>query len=257
LDLSEKVLETLRNLLYVGVGALAGLGASWFLQNKAFKRQRLDQAREKVYGPLAWELEKMYQQVEEFDSSPSHEVADRIRDQEHLEWMIESKDMRTEIVELYDNRIPKFRDTITDLIRAIDKKLEDDLLQHVGSVYRLPPSSPQNEKELGQLVKAQETMDELMHKSENRVPAVVRGLAWPILRSGMPKPEDMENRRLSYQELLVSLPKKLEWSSFDDYFAEATKMFEQERKMAEEAKRDLLEKIQKIQQEIEKPLKPD
>ena len=66
---------------------------SWFLQKQEFRKRRLDRAREKVYGPLAWELKKTHEQVKDF-ASPSRQIAEKIRNEEYLEWIIESEDLR-------------------------------------------------------------------------------------------------------------------------------------------------------------------
>jgi len=252
LALWEKVPDIVERLLYIGAGALAGLGGSWLLQKKAFKKQRLDRAREKVYGPLFWELGRMRQQVSDLEFNPSRQVADRIRHQEHLEWMIESKELRLEIAELYDGHIHGYRDVIHNLIKKIHEKLTTHLLEQVRSTLPQIQTGWSPEK----LASIQRMLDERMRDVEPHVRNLVNGLAWPVLRARLPDQEDTLRRRSYYQNLLALAP-KLTWSNFDDYLAEATKMYDSERAKAEEAKKNLQNRIEKIQREFEKLLKPD
>jgi hypothetical protein len=235
LDISGKLLEILPTLLGVAVGALATLFVSWTLQNKQFKRQRLDKAREKVYGPLAWELKKMHSQVEELEYNPSREVADRIRDQEHLEWMIESRELRTKIEQLYDTQIPNFREAIYETIHTIGRKLRDDLSQQV--------ESPDQDEGL--------TYDVAEHTRK-----LLDGLAWSVLRGRLIDSEEGgKERRLHYQKLLA-LVARLDCSGFDDYFSRAMTMCQAETRKVTKSQENLLSNINVIQEELERLLRP-
>ena len=241
----EGVLDPLSTLLLgVAVGGVISLGTSWFLQSREFKRRRLDRAREKVYGPLAWEVRKIREQVKAFDLSPSRQEAERIRNQEHLEWMIESRDLRPQIAELYDKHLPEYSETIRNLIRAIREKLEDDLLRQVKSFF-----PPRESTELHEEVPSVEFM---MCKSQ--VDMIVRGIAGPVLRSHLPDTEDMRKTRSYYEQLHSKVP-ALECSSLEDYWPRATRICEHERVKAQEAQKNLQDRIEKVQHEFKKLLK--
>jgi hypothetical protein len=239
-------------VLYFIAGALTTFTASWFLQNRAFKRERLDRTREKVYGPLSWELNKMHHEVSDLEFNPSRQEADRIRLQEHLEWMIESKELRTDIAELYDKHIPNYRDVIHDLVKKIHEKLTAYLVEQVKSTFPQIQAGWSQDKQAIIKTRGEERMRDIHPHVGN----LVHGLAWPLLRAALPDQEEILRRR-SYYQNLIALASGLKWSSFDDYFAEATKMCDHERVKAEEAKKNLLEKIEKIQRELEELLKPD
>ena len=241
----EGILDPLSTLLGVFVGGVITLIISWFLQDREFKRRRLDRAREEVYGPLAWEVRKMREQVKIFDLSPGRQVAERIRNQEHLEWMIESRDLRSQIAELYDKHLPEYDDTIRNLIRAIREKLEDDLLRQVKSSFPSREST-----ELHDMVPSREFM---MCKSP--VDTIVRGIAGPVLRSHLPDTEDMRKTRSYYEQLHSKVP-ALECSSLEDYWPRATRICEHERVKAQEAQKNLQDRIEKVQHELKKLLKP-
>lgn len=242
----EGILDPLSTLLGVFVGGVITLIVSWFLQEREFKRRRLDRAREEVYGPLAWEVRNMREQVKIFELSPSRQVAESIRNQEHLEWMIESRDLRSQIAELYDKHLPEYSETIRNLIGAIREKLEDDLLRQVKSFF-----PPRESTEFHDKVPSVEFM-----MCKTQVDTIVRGIAGPVLRSRFPDTEDMRKTRLSYEQLHSIVP-ALESSSLEDYRIKAARVCELERVKAQEAQKNLQDRIEKVQQELQKLLKPD
>jgi hypothetical protein len=232
----------------VAVGALVTLAISWHLQSREFKRRRLDRAREEVYGPLAWEVTKMREQVKVFDLSPNRHVAETIRNQKHLEWMIESQDLRSQIAELYDRHLTEYGETIRNLIGAIREKLEDDLLQQVKSFF--PPRT----SESSQLDEGKPSLQFMMCK--NPVDKIARGIARPLLGSQLPDTEEMRTTEYDYEQLHGMVP-ALECSSLKDYWPRATKICKVERMKAQDAQKNLQDRIEKVQQELEKLLKAD
>jgi len=237
LDLWEELLKIpptfMSAIIGAMIGALVGFCGSWFLQSSQFKRQKLDRAREKVYGPLSLEIEKMYQEVEDL-GTPSHEVADSIRNQ-RLEWMVESKELRKKITELYDEHIPKYSNTTGLLTRTILRKILDDLNKQL------------------ELDRERIDRDDLAALMRERVNPIARGLAGSVLRKKLPDTEAIRGTRSNYEILLRRVP-RLECSNLDDYFARAMRLCEPEIAEGEEAKKCLQEKNKKIQRELEKLL---
>jgi hypothetical protein len=213
---------------------------SWFLQNREFKRRSLDRVREKVYGPLAWELKRIHEQVKDF-GSPSRQIAERIRNEEYLEWMIESDDLRAEITELYDRELKEYDETIHTLTRVIVRKLDEDLSRQVESSI-----SPDQ---------SLEAREEMLRDCRNKVDMIARGIATMVLRGELRHTESIERVRFSYEQLRKKVP-ALE-PSLRDYWSRATRICHDERERAEETRRKLQDGIEKVQQELQKLLKPD
>jgi hypothetical protein len=231
------LMDILETLLAVGVGAvvgaLASLGASWILQNRQFGRQRLDKAREKVYGPLAWELEKMHRHVSELEYSPSCEVWSRIRNRDYLEWMIESKKLRTEITRLYDKDIAEYRDAFYSAMHPMESRLEQDLFRQI---------------------RAFQVDDLAIRDIEACVRRIVAGLPWLILQAKLSE-ERVADWRSHYERLLTLLP-QLAPNTFDDYLAKVTPMFQDERARIRKSQERVLSRIDGIQQKLDKLLRP-
>lgn len=214
---------------------------SWFLQKQEFRKRRLDRAREKVYGPLAWELKKTHEQVKDF-ASPSRQIAEKIRNEEYLEWIIESEDLRAQIAELYDRELTEYDETIRNLTRAIVRKLDEDLLRQVRSSF--PPDQ------------SLEARDQMLMDCDSKVDTIARGIASMVLRNELQDTEGMERVRSSYEQLHKRVP-ALEFSSLQDYRPRATTICQDERAKAEEIQKKLQDGIEKVQQELQKLLKPD
>jgi len=237
LDLWEELLKIppafVSAMIGAMIGALVGFCGSWFLQGRQFKRQKLDRARQKVYGPLSLEIEKIHQQIEDL-GTPSREVVDSIRNQ-RLEWMVESRELRTKITELYDEYIPKYGDTIKSLTVVILRKILDDLKKQLELEH----------KRIGP--------DDFRVLVRERIDPFARDLVGSVLRKRLPDTEFLVNTRSNYEMLLRRVP-RLECSNLDDYFARAIRLCEPEIAEGEEAKKYLQEKIKTIQRELEKLL---
>ena len=244
MDLWEWALGILEKLAYVGVGALAGFVTSWFLQKKAFERQRLDKAREKVYGPLSWELGKILEQVNDFGLDIPSLEADRVRNKEHLEWMIRSDELRQWISELYDKDVAKYMEDIRNLSRSIKEKLKRDISQEIAPVdisWKLD----------GVKVAAHQLMEA---RIQEELDILARALVSPVLCGQLPRGPAMDATNSRYQQLVALIP-NLD-SSLDKYFAKAIRLCEAEKLAAETARERLKDKIKKIQSEFERLLKP-
>jgi len=237
----ESFLDPLSTIVGIAVGCFITFIASWFLQKQEFRNRSLDRAREKVYGPLAWELEKIHEQVKDF-VSPDRQVAERIRNEEYLEWMIKSGDLRAQIAELYDRDLTEYAETIHSLTRAIVKKLDEDLRLQVTSSFTPDQSL--------------EVRDETLRDCHSKVDTIARGIASMMLRNEPRDTEGMERVRYSYEQLHRRVP-TLEFSSLQDYWPRATTICHDERAKAEETRKKVQDGIEKVQQELQKLLKPD
>jgi hypothetical protein len=237
----ESFLDPLSTIIGIVVGGFITFIASWFLQKQEFRNRRLDRARERVYGPLAWELKKIHEQVKDF-VSPNRQVAERIRNEEYLEWMIESGDLRAQIAELYDRELTEYWENIRNLTRSIAKKLDDDLLRQVRSSFTPDQSL--------------EVRDETLRDCHTKVDTIARGIASMALRNELRDTEGMENMRYSYEQLHRRVP-TLEFSSLQDYWPRATTICQDERARAEETRKKLQDEIEKLQDALQKLLKPD
>jgi hypothetical protein len=102
----------LSTIIGIAVGGPITFIISWFLQKREFGKRRLDRAREKAYGPLAWELKKIYEQVKDF-SSPSRQVAERIRNEFPASGsmtdttVLSDKEIRQKLENMYRGIFPK------------------------------------------------------------------------------------------------------------------------------------------------------
>jgi len=206
-----------------------------------------------VYGPLESEFRKMRGQVEKLEFNPSREVGDRIRQQDRLEWMIEPKELRMKIGQLYDKGFEEYRETIHRSVQLVHRSLEDKLLQEAMSSVRFlkePSLAPER------AIVPAKAQDTFHNQVKNHVHDIVHGLAWPVLESQPPDEEDAAKRRVRYQELR-SLAPNLKWCTFDEYFAEVTTMYDPERMEVRQAQKHLLAKIKEIHGELEKLLRPN
>jgi predicted ribosome quality control (RQC) complex YloA/Tae2 family protein len=155
--------------------------------------------------------------------------------------MIESQDLRAQIAELYDRELKEYDETIRNLTRAIAKKLDEELMRQVESSFAPDQSL--------------EARDEMLRDCYSKVDTIARGIAGMVLRSELRDTEGMERVRSSYEQLHKRVPALA--SSLQDYWPRATKICQDERAKAEEVRKKLQDRIEKVQQELQRLLKPD
>lgn len=237
-------------LLGVIVGSVltAGLGlvASRYLQKREFDQRRLDEARLRVYGPLAWDLENSASSTQRYDHCPVTPTYDEIMRTDHLEWMIRSKELQSDLRTLYRKEMPQFNETRHKTVDLIREKLSEDLLQQIGGTVVQPRTVVAGNA----YVKFNESVHPAKVKQETD--HVSRALALPLLRGDL-KIENIDEIRFSYREL-PGFP-RLQHHNLDDYFNQrAVEVCREEIEKASKAMTKLLERIREIQGKINKLL---
>jgi hypothetical protein len=133
-NISNWLLSNSGPIIYLIIGSLLGLLASWFTARYSWKSQKADERRERVYAPLSDELDPIKKALENYDYFHSTEY-DRLASA-HLLYLVPSA-FRMQIRELY-----AYLATFSLMGVKLRQKYEDRILKEIND--SLPSGSQPN-----------------------------------------------------------------------------------------------------------------
>lgn len=112
LDILAQLVSAFRDILLLVIGGLVGFLSSWVVSKRERKWARADQRRERIFGPLQDELDKLSVTLSKAqDVNPSYDsVYERVK-AEHIRYMI-PKQLRTKVIQLYEEIFPNYENQI-------------------------------------------------------------------------------------------------------------------------------------------------
>ncbi len=142
-ELSNWLIQNLSGIVYVIIGSVLGLAASWATAQYSWRKQRDEKRRGSVYAPLFDELSVIRQNLNEYRylSTPEY---DKIRS-EHLLYLV-PKDLRERIIELYNN-LPLFGQSCSQRQAEYRDRIAERL-----SALAIPPATLSNDGNANTLV---------------------------------------------------------------------------------------------------------
>jgi hypothetical protein len=125
-----QLLNSIRDLVLLIIGGLFGFLSSWIASGRERKLARADERRERIYGPLLDELANIVALLPRNDST-MQQWSDypRIKSA-HIRYMI-PRTLRTAIVEIYEELLPKYEEQKAILAQKYNGKMREEITREL------------------------------------------------------------------------------------------------------------------------------